>query len=593
MEIKQPDGTAFTAHLGGDERFSWVSANGAIIKRGEGGYWRYVRLVNGNAVVSPLRVMIDPAPQDAATVKDAGLLHQADRQAPAPPGQSLPASEALSRAPSNATEPMLVLLVEFSDRTLTTTEAEWADKMFGTSGKTVRTYYDQVSRDTFHFSDAAESYGTANNGIVKVTLGYAHPNTGDDTGDANREIVRDALVAADPQVDYSAFDADSSGGLSTSELHVVTIVAGYERSYSANYTPNVWAHRWSLWGDVAPPQLDGVYVAGYSYGGGYTQQGELHGTHAATIGILCHELGHDIGLPDLYDTDDSNGDSEGIGDHGVMAGGSWGRESGEDSGTTPTLMCAWSRIDMGFITATEIDAPGIYYATQASDASSNVLKIATSDPNEYFLIENRQLTGFDAGLYGSFSTTSGGSAAGGLAIWHVDGSVGGNQDENHKKVDLEEANEGLVGHSELDDEVNRGNRHHYYYAEHVAAFDDTTVPNALLYDGTSAGIALSDVSSSGAVMSFQLGALSLDGPDLVVTYVLASPSTVDPAQAARSMPSSTIRATSLPLGSGAASTTKPREPSATSTLWSRAWPRAGTGSCRFSGTCSGPQAITR
>ena len=52
---------------------------------------------------------------------------------------------------------------------------------------------------------------------------------------------------------------------------------------------------------------------------------EFNNTHEERhIGSYVHELGHSLGLPDLYDTDDTiAGDSEGIGQYGLMGSGSW------------------------------------------------------------------------------------------------------------------------------------------------------------------------------------------------------------------------------------------------------------------------------
>lgn len=507
--IRQPGGQALAARLHGDEFFNWVTtSDGLVIRSDDEGHWRYVTAKGTVTALSSSRAGIDPPPGTAVKFGDVPRLQSALAAMTEPVGRGITARDVdvQVRAPSGPTEPMLVLLVQFTDQTLTTSEAQWATAMFGASGKTVRTYYDEASRNGFHFTAASESYGTSGNGIVVVTLGYAHPDPGQSIGDSNRQMVKDALIAADPFVDFSTFDTDSSGGLSRNELHVVTVIAGYEEAYSSSYSPSVWGHRWSLYSPVSEPQLDGVYVAALLDNGGYTQQGENHGTHMATIGILCHELGHSISLPDLYDTVSGNGDSEGIGGHGLMGSGSWGRTSGEDSGATPTLMCAWSRIEMGFESPTTA-ASGTHTVYEASDTSNgNILKFATSDANQYFLVENRQLTGFDAGLYRWF-----GSGLGGLAIWHVDDSVTtDNDDETHKMVDLEEANEGILGYSELDTETNRGSRLHYYYAGHVTAFHDSTTPSARLYDGSASGIAISDVSTPGATMTFSTGDLPVD-----------------------------------------------------------------------------------
>jgi len=494
MVYTQPDGTTFVARQGGDEWKNWISSNDALIARGTDGFWYYAGIRAGALVPTAAQVGIDDIPAAAASTLDVPSLGGV--AVPAPP--LAPAPTPTPAAAPSSPQPTLVLLVQFSDRTLSTTAATWANSFFGTSGKTLRTYYDEVSYSSFYFSAASESQGTSNDGIVIVTLGYPHPNTGGSTDDRNRQIVRDALVAADSYVNFSSFDGDSSGGLSTTELHVVTMVAGYERAYSASYTPNVWGHRWSLFGTVPPPQLDGVYVAGWSYGGGYTQQGELHGTHTATIGILCHELGHDLGLPDLYDTDSS---SEGIGGYGVMGSGSWGAGFLEYSGASPTHMSAWSKEYLGFSVPVIIPVDGTYVLNEASSSGYHCLKLTTSDPNQYFLIENRQLSGFDAGLYRWFSTTPGGAAGGGLAIWHIDNSMSSNQDETHKWVDVEEANEGLVGYSELDTKTYRANRYHYYYSGHVTDFDDTTTPNTRLYSGAPTPIDISAVSASASSMT--------------------------------------------------------------------------------------------
>jgi len=216
--------------------------------------------------------------------------------------------------------PVLVILVEFADQSAVgTTETDWETAFFAATGS-VWDYYDEVSYGALNMTPVVETFGTADNGIIGwLPLGTNHPNTGDSTGDANRQLTRDALIAADPYIDYSAYDSDSNGAIDFTELSIVVIAAGYERSYSSFYTPNVWGHRWSLFLTVPPPVLDGVKLADQFSGGGYMQYGEMHGTHMATIGIMVHEMGHDLGLPDLYDV---NGGSEGIGKWGVMGSGS-------------------------------------------------------------------------------------------------------------------------------------------------------------------------------------------------------------------------------------------------------------------------------
>jgi len=515
FELHQPNGVRFKARQNGDEFFNWISANGKVVELATDGYWQWVSVVKGRAALSGRRVGIDVEPLTAATRADIGKIKTARLASASQYGWQLtdPDQSPLGSPPSAPTEKLLVILVSFTDRAISTTPAAWSSAFFGTSGKTVRTYYDAVSRNTFHFAPANESYGTANDGIVMVSLNYTHPDTRRIITNSNLLIVRDALKAADPFVDFASFDSNGDKVLSRNELHVFIVVAGFEASYLGGSTPSVWGHHSGLGGTVAAPTLDGVTVCATADGGGYSQVGELHDDHMATIGILCHELGHDIGLPDLYDIDKS---SSGVGAHCLMGSGSWGFAPGENDGATPVMMCAWSRIQLGFLSPTILTSPGTYAAFAASDpGSANAFKIATPNPGEYFLVENRQLTGFDAGLYGYFRLSSGGTDGGGLAIWHIDDNQLDNTDENHKMVDLEEANEGALGYRELDLDSNcddgscdprarRGNRQHYFYAGNATAFDNTTTPNSRLYNGAASGVAIRSVSASGPSMTFEL-----------------------------------------------------------------------------------------
>ena len=69
------------------------------------------------------------------------------------------------------------------------------------------------------------------------------------------------------------------------------------------------------------------------------------------MGVYAHEFGHVIGLPDLYDRDDSDGDSEGLGEWCLMASGSWLGVGGD----TPGHMSAWCKSQMGWLEPTVLN----------------------------------------------------------------------------------------------------------------------------------------------------------------------------------------------------------------------------------------------
>ncbi len=400
--------------------------------------------------------------------------------------------------------PVLVILVEFSDQgAVGSTEADWENAFFG-AARSVRDYYEEVSYGQLLMTPASESFGTADNGVIGwLAIGYDHPNTASDSGLANMQVARDALIAADPYIDYSLYDTDGNRAIDFTELSLVIILAGYESSYSGSYAPSVWGHRFVLLFPIVPPVLDRVRLAALFWGGGYMQYGEWHqhgpnDGHMATIGIMVHEMGHDLGLPDLYDVSVADG-SEGIGEWGVMGNGSWGTAGGWQ-GSSPTHMCAWSKEFLGFLSPVSVsEGTGLLLPDVAT--SGIAYRVDTIDSDQYFLVENRQPVGYDRGLP---------MHSGGIIIWHIDNSAGSlllntvNADENHKRVDVEEAEDGFVGYSELDNEDNRGDQRDLFYSGNNTQFDDLTTPGAMLYGDVYSGVSISNVSAPGNPMTLDV-----------------------------------------------------------------------------------------
>ena len=501
VELTQPDGSTLVVWPRGDEWLNWTSCEGYAIVQDADGWWRYGLRHGDRLVPGAARAGVDPVP--ASAVGDDEL---ADLAADAylPPTHAMPLSTQSGRS---VQQPVLVILVEFTDQALTTSDTYWHNLFFGAAGKTVGHYYDEVSAGGLELVPAwNETSGVAGDGIVRVQLatydhnGGQHPDTYDVIDDRNRWIVNNALYHTTTLVWYPTYDDNLDWQLTPDELHIVVVVAGYEHGYAgpATPTPAVHGHHWSLGGSVPAVPLQGVTLCNGSAGGGYCQVGETHTDHAATIGVICHELGHDLGLPDLYDT---TAVSAGIGAYGVMSYGDWGRAAGDSwPGETPVHPCAWSKLSLGFATATPASGNHDYTLYAAGGLNYNIVKVATTDPNQYFLLENRQLQGFDAGLYEWFAGTPGGSGGGGLAIWHADDSVANNNNYAHKRVDLEEANQGTAGYSELDTLTYLGNREHLFYAGHAGDFGDATTPDSRLYTGGSTNLNVSAISVADAAM---------------------------------------------------------------------------------------------
>ncbi|QMV40329.1 carbohydrate binding domain-containing protein [Cohnella cholangitidis] len=514
QDFSQPTGQKFQGSLKGDEWLNWVETDqGDIVVRDKQGYWNYAEAASDRLQPSGKKVKIDLKPQHAMTgkeMKEKGpKLHEQARKSGDANFQSSPNGNGIidygqliaespqlggAAAPMTGTHKILVLLVQFNNINIQYSDAEWNNTFFNTTGKTVRNYYREVSNNRLDLVPAAETSGTPNDGIIKVSLNIPHT--------AGSQTVKDALTAADPYINYAAFDTDGNGAISNDELHVVTILAGYENSYTSTQ-PGVWGHKNNLIGSDVPI-LDGKRLCDYYNGGGYTQQGEKHDQHRATIGILAHELGHMLGLPDLYDTDYS---TSGVGIHSLMGLGSWGSLANEFLGATPVHLDAWSKATLGFVDPiiANSSTAAAYSLKSHSTGAYNVVKLPTSDPNQYFLLENRQLEGYDASLN---------VASGGIAIWHIDESIGTNSDERRRKVDLEAASDYYAA---------------YYRTGFLTEFSPTTTPNSNryfgYYDQRLSGINVSVTSASAPTMTLNAYGdyTSPSTPDgLVSTYAVMS-----------------------------------------------------------------------
>lgn len=116
---------------------------------------------------------------------------------------------------------------------------------------------------------------------------------------------------------------------------------------------------------------------------------------SAGIGTICHEFSHCLGFADMYDTTGSGGYGMSVFD--VMDQGSY-----NGNGFVPCNYTAFERIYAGWVEAIElIDPATVKDMKSVSDYGRPFIMYNYKNTNEYFLLENRQNTGWDEGLYGS------------------------------------------------------------------------------------------------------------------------------------------------------------------------------------------------
>ena len=371
------------------------------------------------------------------------------------------------------TRPMLVVLLSYNDIQIDSSISTWNSKIFGKNQSQLNHYYDEISTSKFEFAQATEC-----NGVASVHLDKNHPNISIDSSSFDALVHPDlkaALTALDGQISFDIYDTNSDGHITPSELLVTFIIAGYEDAYEGRHVNHgIWAHQ-SCVASSNTPTLDGVTIMGCTNDGNFALFGEKHDIvtpHNASIGIIAHELGHSaFSLPDLYSTTDSS--RGGIGYFGLMGGGTWAQKSASEyPGDTPVHMTAWSKIFTGWVTPDETSGSKVMNATSLN--SYNTVKIQINS-NEYYLLENRDNSGYDQGLKildGDFN--------GGIAIWHINNNKITpynlenniiNTDTSNKGVDLVEAANANIDGGGIGDEKN------LFYDTNVDAFSQGGVSN--------------------------------------------------------------------------------------------------------------------
>ncbi|MGW0082436.1 immune inhibitor A domain-containing protein [Streptomyces sp. NPDC003393] len=152
---------------------------------------------------------------------------------------------------------------------------------------------------------------------------------------------------------WDRYDHDGDGNFNEPDGyidHFQIVHAGEDESAGggAQGTDAIWAHRWYAFGtDAGATGPDGNKLGGTQVGdtgiwvGDYTIQPENGG-----LGVFAHEYGHDLGLPDEYDT---NGGENSTGFWTLMSSGSWLGTGKEAIGNLPGDMNAWDKLQLGWL----------------------------------------------------------------------------------------------------------------------------------------------------------------------------------------------------------------------------------------------------
>ena len=261
-------------------------------------------------------------------------------------------------------------------------------------------------------------------GPVTVSENASYYGKNDSEGNdlyAGKMVIEAVKLAKDSVSNWKQYDWDNDGYVD--QVYVVYAGQGEADGGAAS---TIWPHAYTLssakaYGDGTGPVTvaTGLKVDTYACGSELDGYGNVGG-----IGTMCHEFSHCLGYPDFYDIDYSGGWGMDIWD--LMCSGSYNGD-----GYLPAGYTSYERWEAGWEEPTVLEDEDVNVSSLPSLQSSGQSYIIYNKKNrdEYYMLENRQQDGWDAGLPGA-----------GLLIVHVDYNESvwannqPNDDPNHQRM---------------------------------------------------------------------------------------------------------------------------------------------------------------
>ena len=362
--------------------------------------------------------------RDGKQVREVNGMYEVVGEAPTPEVAKARRANAVARRQRKdvGTTPNLapkgvVILVNFSNKSMQNghTQATF-DELCNSTNCTVNAGYPSAGQ---YFADQSNgSYRPQFDvfGPVNLSRNVAYYGTdGSEEGDdqhATDAVVEGCRLANEQfSINWADYDSDSDGYVD----FVYVIYAGKGQA-DGGTSETIWPHNWSV--ESARYYGNCTYSESQCRVGGkkldnYAMSGEMSGSSLGGIGTLCHEFGHVMGLPDLYDTSYGTNYENSLtpNDWNIMDGGSYNGD-----GHCPPNYDPWEKEFFGWHTPINPGNQGqnlTLYANgtqnyQAYQITSNGNYVSPTTSGVRYYIENRQAQGWDEPLTGH-----------GMLIWKV------------------------------------------------------------------------------------------------------------------------------------------------------------------------------
>ena len=374
--IQLCDGTEVRAMLCGDEHVHfWMSADGQ----------RYMEEGDAYVAVTPQMVRERAAHSPRIHRTTVNRLHSPRRV------------QVGDRTHYEGKKKGLVILANFTDTKFKTAnnlekynrilnEAGYSEGNFRGS---VTDYFKSQSNGVFELDfDVVGPYTTEKS--------YTYYGSNDSQGNDKypEEMVIEMCKAADEEVNFADYDWDGDG-----EVDQVFVVYAGKGEADGGGTKTIWPHMWSLSEANKSLVLDSIRINNYACSNEIDGGGNIAG-----IGTFCHEFSHCMGFPDFYDITYSG--AFGMGDFDLMDAGAYNGNS-----FCPPNYTAHEKMMCGWLEPIELNSEDVTVENllSMSDHGASYIIYNDAHTDEYYMIENRQQTGWDT----AYPTK-------GMLITHVD-----------------------------------------------------------------------------------------------------------------------------------------------------------------------------
>lgn len=513
--VTQPDGTTLTITKVGDERIHFtLTDDNRLVVQDQNGQYNYARadVATGtfvNTGIKALNAAMRPASQEYLTQDISTIDIESFRQArmKANPEHVLEPTRTVTpqslKAPTKAAALPQTGLGLFSGNFPSTGKikglvilVEYQDVKFNTGYSVdAKTYFNNLLHQK-GFSEyggtgcAVEYFEEQSGGLFQpefdlygpVTLPYkqAYYGGNDSGGDDKNPhlMIAHACEILDSSVDFSQYDNDGDGYVD----NVFVFYAGQgEASYGDDNT--VWPHSWNVSSGGYNCKLDGKIIDRYAC----TNEWEYNTPDG--VGTFIHEFSHVMGLPDLYTTDYGSASALTPGAYSVLDYGPY-----NNNGRTPPAYSIYERNAMGWMVPRLLEDQAETISLEHIATSNDGCIIQTENTNEFFLLENRQQSGWDKYIPGH-----------GMLIWHIDFNQSiwnrniVNNSSSHQYVDIVEAG-GTANNANT--VTMRG--YPWPGTSAKTSFTATTSPAMKSWAGTAIDVPLTDIAENNGIITFNV-----------------------------------------------------------------------------------------